>query len=226
MTIEALLLLADARFPGGGHAHSSGLEAAVDDGRVVDIDSLALFLDGRLRTVALSDAALAAAVVARSPEPPWSELEAEARARTASPAARVASLTLGRQLLRAAAGVWPKSSELGSLRANSARTLPSSLSFPVALGAVAVVAGLDAHAAALLAVHHAVTGPAAAGVRLLGLDPVGVQAAVAALPLDAVAAAAAGCADGPLADLPGAGLLLADLGAERHARKEARLFAS
>ena len=31
---SVLLLLADGRFPAGGHAHSSGLEAAVAAGRV------------------------------------------------------------------------------------------------------------------------------------------------------------------------------------------------
>ena len=30
----ALLLLADGRFPAGGHVHSAGIEAAVGDGRV------------------------------------------------------------------------------------------------------------------------------------------------------------------------------------------------
>ena len=209
----ALLLLADGRFPAGGHAHSGGLEAAVDDGRVHDVESLAVFLDGRLITVGRSDAALAAAVVHRWPDPPWEDLEAEARARIAPPSVRAASAALGRQLLRAARRLWPDAA-------------PDELSHPVAVGAVAAAAGLSALDAALLAVHHAVTGSAAAAVRLLGLDPVAVQAVVASLPVDAVAAEAADVAAGPLDGLPGAGLLWADLTAERHARKEARLFAS
>jgi urease accessory protein len=209
----ALLLLADGRFPAGGHAHSGGLEAAVDDGRVHDVESLAVFLDGRLITVGRSDAVLAAAVVHRWPDPPWEALEAEARARIAPPSVRAASSALGRQLLRAGRRVWTVSA-------------PEELSHPVALGAVAAAGGLSALDAALLASYHAVTGPAGAAVRLLGLDPVAVQAVVASLPVDVVAAEAADAAAGPLDGLPGAGLLWADLAAERHARKEARLFAS
>jgi urease accessory protein len=213
MARSALLLLADGRFPAGGHAHSGGMEAAVDDGRVDDLASLAVFLDGRLDTVGRADAALAAAVVHRWPDVPWAALEAEARARTAPPAGRAASCALGRQLLRAARRVW-------------AVAAPDDVSYAVALGAVAAAAGLTALDAALVAAHHAVTGPAGAAVRLLGLDPVAVQATVAALPIDAVAEAAAADGAGPLDQLPGAGLVLADLAAERHARKEARLFAS
>jgi urease accessory protein len=213
MARSALLLLADGRFPAGGHAHSGGLEAAVDDGRVHDLASLAVFLDGRLATVGMSDAALAAAVVHRWPDPPWAVLEAEARARTAAPAVRAASSALGRQLLRAARRLW-------------AVDAPDGCSHPVALGAVAAAAGLTALDAASLAAHHAVTGPAGSAVRLLGLDPVAVQGVVVALPVDEVAAEAAAAGAGPLDALPGAGLVLADLAAERHARKEARLFAS
>ncbi|HKA04051.1 MAG TPA: urease accessory UreF family protein [Acidimicrobiales bacterium] len=213
MATAALLLLADGRFPAGGHAHSGGLEAAVDDGRVLDLESLATFLAGRLATVGRTDAALAAAVVHRWPDVPWDRLEAEARARTAAPALRGSSVALGRQLLRGARRVW-------SLEA------PADLSHPVALGAVAAAAGLTALDTAVLALHHAVTGPAGAAVRLLGLDPVAVQALIAGLPTDAVAAEAAAAGAGPLEELPGAGLLLVDLAAERHARKEARLFAS
>ncbi|MEU5422925.1 urease accessory protein UreF, partial [Streptomyces sp. NPDC020667] len=36
----ALLVLADGRFPAGGHAHSGGAEAAVKAGRVRDAESL------------------------------------------------------------------------------------------------------------------------------------------------------------------------------------------
>ena len=40
MSRAALLLLADGRFPAGGHAHSGGVEAAVTHGAVHDTDSL------------------------------------------------------------------------------------------------------------------------------------------------------------------------------------------
>ncbi|GIH09584.1 urease accessory protein UreF [Rhizocola hellebori] len=58
---SALLLLADGRFPAGGHAHSSGLEAAVAAGRVSSLSTLESFLLGRLYTTGLVTAAFAAA---------------------------------------------------------------------------------------------------------------------------------------------------------------------
>lgn len=36
MSRAALLVLADGRFPAGGHAHSGGAEAAVRAGRITD----------------------------------------------------------------------------------------------------------------------------------------------------------------------------------------------
>ncbi len=60
-TVPALLLLADGRFPAGGHAHSAGVEAAVSDGRITDVASLTAFTEGRLRTVGLIEVAFAMA---------------------------------------------------------------------------------------------------------------------------------------------------------------------
>ncbi|MFD8826698.1 urease accessory protein UreF, partial [Streptomyces sp. NPDC059605] len=61
MSRAALLVLADGRFPAGGHAHSGGAEAAVEQGRVRDAGDLAAFCRGRLHTAGLTAAALAAA---------------------------------------------------------------------------------------------------------------------------------------------------------------------
>ena len=55
-----LLILADGRFPAGGHAHSGGLEEAVTYGRARTLEDLMAFLAGRLHTVGLVDASLAA----------------------------------------------------------------------------------------------------------------------------------------------------------------------
>ena len=54
MSRAALLLLADGRFPAGGHAHSGGVEAAVAAGRVHDTASLEAFCRGRLHTAGLT----------------------------------------------------------------------------------------------------------------------------------------------------------------------------
>ncbi|MGB7798925.1 MAG: urease accessory protein UreF, partial [Pseudonocardiaceae bacterium] len=61
MTALASLLLADSRLPTGGHAHSGGVEAAVERGLVRDESDLTLFLAGRLRGTGPVVAAVAAA---------------------------------------------------------------------------------------------------------------------------------------------------------------------
>ncbi|MFG2036520.1 urease accessory protein UreF [Dactylosporangium sp. NPDC048998] len=213
-----LLILADGRFPSGGHAHSSGLEAAVARGRVTDLDGLRAFLRGRLRTGGLVAAAFAAAACARPDA--IEELEEELDARTPSPALRLAARRQGRSLCRAALVVWP-----GAHVARAARVKASQ---PVALGVAAAAAGLTPDEAALLAAYHAISGPASAAVRLLGLDPYRVHGILAELgdECDEVAREAATHARGPAADLPAASAPLLDVSAEDHAAWEVRLFAS
>ncbi|MDX6417006.1 MAG: urease accessory protein, partial [Trebonia sp.] len=125
----AALLLGDSRFPAGGHAHSGGVEPAVTAGTVTDLQTLEWFLRGRLRTAGLVAAGLAAAACAgvqRNAAPGesaalvrdhgfWSELDAEADARTPAPAQRESSRRQGRALLRAARVVWPDAAGLASL---------------------------------------------------------------------------------------------------------------
>src|SRR5206468_1637532 len=119
------------------------------------------------------DAAFAAA--AARPGAPWAELDVELAARTASPALRRASRSLGRQLLRAAETAWP-SPNYRAVRAAAPESAPF---HSIALGAVAAVAGLAPADAALAALHHVVGGVTTAAVRLLGLDPFAVAALAA-----------------------------------------------
>jgi urease accessory protein len=214
---SALLLLADGRFPAGGHAHSGGAEAAVRAGRVTSPVSLAAFCRGRLHTTGLVAAALAAAACAgHDPE----ELDAAADARTPSPALRATSRRLGRQLLRAARATW-FSPELDAL----APRRPG-LHQPVVLGLAARAAGLTPHDAAQAAAYESVSSPATAAVRLLSLDPFDATAVLAGLAdeLDAVAdRAATAAASGTL---PAASAPLLDVTAEQHATWPVRLFAS
>ena len=219
-----LLILADGRFPAGGHAHSGGVEAAVKAGRVQDAAGLREFCAGRLHTAGLTCAGLAAAAAAGLPP---LELDAAADARTPSPALRAVSRRLGRQLIRAARAVWPDPA-LDRLAADR----PRGAHQPVVLGLTARTAGLDPAAAAAAAAHESVSGPVAAGVRLLGLDPFQATAVLARLAPDlalvadtATAAAAAAARDG-LDALPCATAPLLDLYAEQHAAWPVRLFAS
>lgn len=218
---SALLLLADGRLPAGGHAHSGGLEEAVAAGRVRHARDLAAYLDGRLATGGRVDAALAAAA--------WPGralvVDAEAAARCPSPARRLAGRDQGRALIRTGQRMWP-SPALEEL----AVTRPGGLMWPAALGAVASAAGLSPYDAALAAAQASVCSPAWAATRLLGLDPFAVARALAELApaVDAEAAAAArwAAADCDLRRLPADGGPLLDVGAQRHARWEVRLFAS
>lgn len=215
--MTALLLLADARFPAGGHAHSGGLEAAAELENVRDTASLERFLRGRLATAGLVAAAFAAAAC-RSRDADVM-LDAELDARIPSPVLRAASRRLGRQLLRAGRRVWPAPTLDAPARG---------LHHAVALGAVAAAAGLRPEDAALVAAYDAVAGPATAAVRLLGLDPFEVHALLAHLEPELASTAAEGArrAAGPPSELPANAGPLLDLSAERHATWEVRLFAS
>jgi urease accessory protein len=79
-----------------------------------------------------------------------------------------------------------------------ARAIPSP-HHPLALGAAAHAAGATPEEAAMAAAYHAVTGPATAAVRLLGLDPVAVHAVLAGLDSDLTAVATQACLPSDLA---------------------------
>ncbi|MFJ6834043.1 urease accessory protein UreF [Streptomyces sp. NPDC091209] len=224
MSRAALLVLADGRFPAGGHAHSGGAEAAVKAGRITGAATLEDFCRGRLHTTGLVSAALAAAG-ALGVDP--SALDAAADARTPSLALRAAARRLGRQLMRAARATWP-SDELDAL----AREFPKGAHQPVVLGVAARAAGLGPEDAAYCSAYECVSGPASATVRLLSLDPFDATAALARLApeLDVVAHAAASAARRVLDDgveaLPAASAPLLEISAEAHAAWPVRLFAS
>jgi urease accessory protein len=229
-----LLLLADGRFPSGGHAHSGGLEAAVAAGRVTGVAQLRGFLQGRLATQGLVAAAFAAAAHAAAETPEGLEgqqsagrealvlLDSELDARTPSPALRLTSRRQGRAQLRAARGIWPAPC-LAHCPVH-----PDGPHHPLALGLTTAAAGLSPEQAALVAAYGVLTGPASAAVRLLGLDPYQVQVVLADLAGEcgAVAREAAATAGKPPAELPSNSAPLADISAELHATWEVRLFAS
>ncbi|MFD8305888.1 urease accessory protein UreF [Streptomyces sp. NPDC059690] len=224
MSRAALLVLADGRFPAGGHAHSGGAEAAVKAGRITGAASLEGFCRGRLHTAGLVAASLAAAAVLGAEA---GELDAAADARTPSPALRVAARRLGRQLTRAARATWP-SDELDSL----ARRFPKGAHQPVVLGLVARAAGLEPVDAAHCAAYESVSGPASATVRLLSLDPFDATGVLARLApeidrvSDRAVEAARRVLDEGVDALPAGSAPLLEIGAEVHAAWAVRLFAS
>jgi urease accessory protein len=231
-----LLLLADSRLPTGGHAHSGGVEAAVERGLLRTEADLALFLDARLRGTGPVLAAVAAAgcllagggcaALDEREAVDWSRWDAAVSARTPSAALRDASRTQGGTLLRTARRIWT-STALDELVAAGRPH------HPLVLGVAAAVAGARPAAAALLALHHLVGGACSAAVRLLGLDPLAVAAvqaraveAAAGPSREAVAAAASAVRADDTRLLPATGTPLPEILVELHARSEVTLFAS
>jgi urease accessory protein len=222
------LLLADSRLPTGGHAHSGGVEAAVERGLLRDEADLALFLAGRLRGTGPVIAAVAAAgcLLAAEPMVDWARWDGAVSARTPSAAVREASRAQGAALLRTARRVWP-SAALDEL------SVSGRPHHPLVLGVVVAAAGDRPDVAALLALHHLLGGACSAAVRLLGLDPLNVAAVQAQLrqPVEQtvqeaihIADEAVACSDTRL--LPSTGTPLPEVLAELHARREVTLFAS
>jgi len=206
------LLLADGRFPGGGFAHSGGLEAAVADGSVSSVGSLRDFVTGRLVTVGLVDAWVAAAACGAFPDrEALAALAIEARAHVAAPALRAASAAQARGLRSSAAALWP-----------AVAACPADV-HAVVLGAVAAAAGLSPSAAARAAVHACVMGPCAAAPKLWAVDTVDALAvAVALVPLaSSIVEEAVGAVACPVRSAP-----WLELRSDVHARAEVRLFAS
>ncbi len=223
-TRAALLMLTDSRFPTGGHAHSSGLEAITKSGHVHDSVTLREFCRGRLHTTGLVGAGLAAASAAGL-DPLL--LDEAADARSPSPALRATARKLGRQMMRTARAVWP-SPALEAL----AVARPRGIHHAVVLGLAAASAGLAPLDAAHAAAYDSISGPAAAAVRLLSLDPVEAATVLARLApaVDEIAERAAMAAEharaGGTDALPAASAPLLDIAAEHHATWSVRLFAS
>jgi urease accessory protein len=229
---STLLTLADGRLPAGGHAHSAGLEEAVASGRIASTSDLVGFLAGQLQTTGRVDAAFAALGCWVSPSlDDLFSLQAQAIARSPSPAQRRASRARGRGLLRAAQAMWapPAVTWLGQLSDRCA----GGPMYPMALGPVAASVGLGPLEAALVAAQGSVSGPAWAATRLLGIDPFAVGRCLAELApaIEQVASETSALTSSPtlaeaIAELPSCAAVLVEIGAEAHAAWEVRLFAS
>jgi urease accessory protein len=223
----ATLLLGDGRFPAGAHAHSLGLEAAVNADLVRDLDDLTRWLDGQLHTTWTVDVAVAlhahALAGSAAPAEAWRRLDGEVTARTTSPELRAVSRQLGRQLLRAATRAWPSAAlaELQDLH-------PDGPHVAVVQGAAGAAAGLDAGATAAVVLHGAAQLATSAAVRLLGLDPyavVGMLADLGPVLASVATVSVAAVGDDPRR-LPAVGAPATDLLLARHATADGRLFAS
>ncbi|NLU85118.1 Urease accessory protein UreF-like protein [Rhodococcus sp. HNM0569] len=213
-------MLADARLPTGGHAHSAGLEPAIlaglsgDGRRLHEIPALART---RLRTITATEAG--AAVAARRL---WlrgrrdlSPVETAWCARTPSAAMRDTARLLGRGYLRLARGLWPDA---------FAEFVHERPVRPLVLGVVGAVAGLDARQVALLVGYDDVQTIASAALKLVPLDPVHAMRWVLDLQPDITAMADGVASIAAPEDIPASGAPVLDEHAEAHARTTRRLF--
>ncbi|WP_193726453.1 urease accessory protein UreF [Protaetiibacter intestinalis] len=211
------LLLADARLPSGGHAHSSGLEPALMGG--MPPAAVGAFLLARARTTSLVDAGAAVVASRTAGVGPLAPVDEAWAARTPSRAMRVASRDLGRGLLRLADRVWPGSGAVAALHEP-----PGPPPRPLVLGAIAAEAGIAPEELVRLAVYDDLASAVAA---LLKLDPRD--------PADGVGLVLAGCASieariPQLArarhpeDIPALSAPQAEAWAESHAVAQGRLF--
>jgi urease accessory protein len=224
--LAMILLLADGRFPAGGYANSAGAESAVRHGEIVDEVSMERYLQGRLWTSGLTDAAFAARACqgAATAGPALTDLlavlDSEYDARTASPRLRSVSRQLGRQLCRSARAVWPHAA------LDAAASVPGGSHQAVVLGLATAAAGGSPLDAATLILHHMSAAVATAAVRMLGLDPLAASAAQArvAVSFESILVDADQWAVAEPADLPARTGTMAEVLAEDHGHWEARLF--
>jgi urease accessory protein len=216
LSVSSLLLLADGRFPDGTHAHSFGMEAAVATGRVHDPDSLQQYIGARLWTTTRTDAA--AAVLAARGDHGLDDIDRALTIRQPGRAAREASRSLGRSLVRTAARLWPGREP----RLDDGRPPLQ----PIALGVVASLSGCGAREAALCTTHAAAASLSSAALRLLGLDPFEVAGVLADLrgPVAEVAESVLDVATP--AGLPHTSTPLGELDPELQRTIEPRLFGS
>ena len=208
-----LLTLSDSRLPTGGHVHSGGIEEAVTSGLVGDLVTLRAYLRRRIRTQGLVAASIAGAVHGGL-DP--TAADAETDARTPAPAARLASRTQGRGLLRLARRVWPTGN--GTVHWTSLGPRPH---LAVVSGVVGQVSGLSREHTCATVIYTTMTSSATAAQRLLALDPGDVAALT--FELSALCDTTAAVAVAGIADLSDP---LLDVLAQHHAERDRPLFAS
>jgi urease accessory protein len=202
-------------FPVGSFAYSSGLERAVEDGLVSGSAKLqdwltSLLLHGSLwnDAVLLAEAHRAAGDPARLAE--CAEL---AEALSGSRERHQETMLLGEAFL-ASAQAWPA----------TAVPIAQTLAYPVAVGLVAALHGVDADKAVAAYLHAFVSQGISAGIRLSVCGQKDGVAVLAALE-EAIASTAGRAAVSSLDDL-GSAAIQADISALRHETQKVRLFRS
>lgn len=213
-------------FPVGGFAYSHGLEWAVEDGSVRDLDSLVAWLGGVLRHGAgRSDAILLAhawrAVRGRDPASLAAVAELAA-ALQPTRERRLEAVAQGEAFLKAVRATWPCAAlEAVATQFAAARI---SATLPVAIGSAAAAHGLPLPATLAAATVAFLANLSSAAVRLVPLGQTDGQRAIAALMPDVLVIAAE--AETASLDEVGGASLRADVASALHETQYTRLFRS
>lgn len=214
----AAMLLADARLPSGGHAHSAGVEPALMAG--VAPGDLPAFLRGRASTTTLVEAGTAvSARHAHLTDGDLDAVEAAWAARTPSKAQRDAARVLARGYLRVGRRLLPDDDALLTWQART--TAPPR---PCVLGVIAAGWGMSPLELARLVAYEDLQAAAAAVLKLEPRDPLDLVSLVVELcgEIDDALVRLAEITD-PAA-IPAFSVPQSEAWAEAHARSTRRLF--
>jgi urease accessory protein len=203
-------------FPIGGFAYSGGLERAVQDGLVKDAAGLGAWLSSLLRHGSLwNDAVLFGEASRRFEDEAGLKDTAELGLALAGSAERHMETSSLGKAFAAAASAWPHP---------VFDRLPTTVPFPVAVGAVAAAHGVPVAQVLAAYLHAAVSQSVSAGIRL-GVsgqaEGVAVLAGIEALIIEIAERASLATLD----DLGGAAVQ-AEIASLRHETQHSRLFRS
>ncbi|WP_017536776.1 urease accessory protein UreF [Nocardiopsis halophila] len=218
------LLLADARLPTGGHAHSATLEAALEAG--MPEDRIADYMRARLATVARTEAAAAVVALraAGRPDPDYGPVQEALAARTPGRALREASASLGRGLARLARRVDAAHPAVCALPTAQAATPGLRPLRPVVLGALGAVFGMTAEQTARAVLYEDAQTVTAAALKLRPGDPLTAVRRLLGLSADIEGSVRAAAETDAPHGIPAHSAPLIDRWAEAHARETRRLF--
>ncbi|GLI26295.1 urease accessory protein UreF [Agromyces rhizosphaerae] len=214
----AAMLLADARLPSGGHAHSAGVEPALLSGMAPA--ELPALLRARAATTTLVEAGTA--VAARHAALDGGDLdavEAAWAARTPSRALRDAARLLARGYLRVGGELLPGDAIIAAWRER-----PTPPPRPCVLGVIAAGLELPPLELARLVVYEDLQAAAAAVLKLEPRDPLDLVSMVAGLCAEADEHLIAIARITDPAEIPAPSAPQSEAWAEVHARSTRRLF--
>jgi urease accessory protein len=184
-----LLHLCDSLFPTGAYAHSDGLEYAAASGHLKSGADLEAWLEAALsESIGRCEAAAVFQSVTAVRNGRWDELrdlDAELFAMRPSSAARGASRSMGRRLLRTWLLAYPPATEVRS----ALDALPHA-TLPIAFGAACALSGVAPRAAVEAFAYTRLAATVSAAMRLMPLGQHEAHARLSALLADVPAIAA------------------------------------